>query len=601
MFIRDAVRFVSAFLVPISESIPQIYLSALPFTPKHSLVGEKFCPRFPNTLTISDGRPSQWPRNVFVAEHTKCGVKSIVLSPDEKIFALISDLVAMHVCDSETGHRISGPFMLRHLDFWKDQIDACFSPDGKHILIRYHRHNVLSCCAVARDIERGEEVFQIVGFDFVFIHCGRDEGRLVSIHWMDEDGRSIWTITSEDQHPTRALVKFWNIENGTLDRLFVMTGIVVTRFSPNGQYMAAGRQSESVVELWNLEDGKIAHQFLHPPGKLSSLQFSPTSDCLMATFRESRHICLWRLDTEQMMSFDLDIEDIPPVVIHLSYANYVFVPRDRTVKIWEVSATGLNMILKTEPLTTEPITSICASRNGHRLLMGSRDGTVRMWNLEDLGSNQPVTQDDADVPYDIAFSPSGNMMTTRPLESTYIKLWDTATWELVGSRDIDHGSQVVFSAGDNRIAILSESLVTIWDISHPENCLSFDPWPKGRGIYNLKAAFQTCDDLVISAQLEDDGSGLLQVWKVKDNSECMFSLDIAINYSSEIFLAHDGLTAITHMPTLCYSWNHDTAQFHPFHFVDEEHLGRYLCVYSPDGELQACCSPKDHNIRLWNT
>jgi len=145
-FIRDAVRFISAFLVPISQSAPQIYISALPFTPECSLIGEKFCPRFPNTLTISDGRPSQWPKNVFVAEHHEGWIVCIVLSPDEKTFVSISSSLASgitisYVCDSETGHCISGPFESKesrnHFLGGTEFLDACFSPDGKHILVRY--------------------------------------------------------------------------------------------------------------------------------------------------------------------------------------------------------------------------------------------------------------------------------------------------------------------------------------------------------------------------------------------------------------------------------------------------------------------------------
>jgi len=48
------------------------------------------------------------------------------------------------------------------------------------------------------------------------------------------------------------------------------------------------------------------------------------------------------------------------------------------------------MIFETEPLTTSYITSICPSRDGHRLLVGSGDGTVRTWNMEDLAGNQSL-------------------------------------------------------------------------------------------------------------------------------------------------------------------------------------------------------------------
>jgi len=244
--------------------------------------------------------------------------------------------------------------------------------------------------------------------------------------------------------------------------------------------------------------------------------------------------------------------------------------------------------------------------------VGNDGGNVRMLSLEDFESNQPVTQDKGQI---IALSPSGKMVATGSWGDGHLKLWDTTTWEPVGPRDVEFASQVAFSADDKRIAVLSESLVTIWDINHPENRLSFDPWPKGKSVDSRKAAFQTCNDLVICAKLEDDDSheisGLLQVWKVKDHSECIFSLDINIDKYSDIYpaslanLAPDGLTVIISSPISCYSWNHDTAQFHPFHFADEAHLGGHLgghrVAYSPDGKSFACCSLKDGNIRVWDT
>jgi len=136
LFICDVLRLVSAFLIPIFHSAPQIYLSALPVTPEHFLVGEKFCPRFLNTLTISDGRPAQWPMITFVAEHYEMPLHYTVLLSDEKTFASILSFKLMYICNSGTGHCISGPFEWRNLSDSGPGLTACFSPNGKHILVR---------------------------------------------------------------------------------------------------------------------------------------------------------------------------------------------------------------------------------------------------------------------------------------------------------------------------------------------------------------------------------------------------------------------------------------------------------------------------------
>jgi len=65
-------------------------------------------------------------------------------------------------------------------------------------------------------------------------------------------------------------------------------------------------------------------------------------------------------------------------------------------------------------------------------------------------------------------------------------------------------------------------------------------------------------------------------------------------------LAPDGLTVIFPDLTLCYSWNHDTAQFHPFHFTDETYLRGYLLAHSPDGKLFGRWPIKDDDVRVWD-
>ena len=101
---------------------------------------------------------------------------------------------------------------------------------------------------------------------------------------------------------------------------------------------------------------------------------------------------------------------------------------------------------------------------------------------------------------------------------------------------------------------------------------------------------------------DDVSDGLLQVWYVigPTHFESAFSLDFEIPRNSLIFLAPNGLTVVISNHG-SYSWNHDTAQFDPFHFTSQEHFYGPSLVYSPDGELVACRSLKDNHIQVWDT
>jgi len=364
-------------------------LSALPFAPEHSLVAKNFSSRFPNTLAVIEGRPAQWPITLFTAEYDKGFVKHLVFSPDEKTFAFISSFHKVYICDSETGHLILGRFELKSLGY-----GVCFSPNGTHILVEGNDD------AVVWDIERGEKQFETKGSGFVFIHHGRWHDRITSI---DEDGSSI-------------LVKLWGVENSTpkFSILFEAMDTGLTQFSPDGRFLAVGRKFEGAIELWNVEDGENTQQFPHSSSDLSSLCFSLTSDILMVIFEEPKHICVWRLDIQEMVTFS---GDIPTAIIHAPLTSHLFIPQDHIVEIWEVSMTSSHMtsphmIYGKKPLTPSQITSICPSQDGNKILVGSYSGIVSMWDVN-LARNQAATMDTQDdVREVIAVSPSGKMVAT---------------------------------------------------------------------------------------------------------------------------------------------------------------------------------------------
>jgi len=385
--------------------------------------------------------------------------------------------------------------------------------------------------------------------------------------------------------------------------------VVRTQFSPDGHFLAVGMRSEDVIELWDLEDGKDPQQFTYPPGKLSSLRFSPTSDTLMAAFKEKPcEIYLWRLDTQEMVSFSHGFSYMPHV-IHSSLTNYLFIQRLHTVEIWDVSTTGSKMIWE-KPQATSYVRSICPSRDGHRLLVGYNDGSVRMWNvdLEDSTGNRVDTidtQDDTDTRRVITISPSGKVVATESQQSHNIKLLDTNTGEVIAHIDVEYedGMRIAFSPDDNQAAILSKSLITICDTMHPEKRVSFDPWPR-KDLWYWRVAFQSCDELVICGIFHDN-SGILQGWHRQDPAgfQCIYSLNFEVDRGSVPFLAPDGLTVVivSSSSSTCYSWNHDTAQFDPVHFDDQLHIcWNDSPAYSPDGKFFACWSDKDSHVRVWD-
>jgi WD40 repeat protein len=129
-FVKDAIKFVNAFGSVISQSVPHIYMSALPFAPATSEIARQFLPYFPQTLFVETGRAHTWPAIQSVLEGHIGAVMSVAFSQDNKRIVSGSLDNTIRVWDAETGDVVSGPF--EGLSGFVNSV--AFSQDGKHIV-----------------------------------------------------------------------------------------------------------------------------------------------------------------------------------------------------------------------------------------------------------------------------------------------------------------------------------------------------------------------------------------------------------------------------------------------------------------------------------
>ncbi|KIM32665.1 hypothetical protein M408DRAFT_312837 [Serendipita vermifera MAFF 305830] len=127
---RDMQKFVATFGSIISQSLPHIYLSALPFVPRNSTLSRQYRVDYPQTLKVDMGGQSEWPatQNVFVG-HTR-GVQSISFSSDGRRIVSGSEDCTIRVWDAETGEVVAGP-----LEGHTGHVySVAFSPDSRWIV-----------------------------------------------------------------------------------------------------------------------------------------------------------------------------------------------------------------------------------------------------------------------------------------------------------------------------------------------------------------------------------------------------------------------------------------------------------------------------------
>jgi len=126
-FLRDAHQFIINFFIPISESAPHIYISALPFAPADSLTAQHYRSQLSNTLSVISGHNHSWTANINVLQGHIGDVWSVAFSPNGRWIASGSSDKSIQVWDAETGKMVSGPFE----GHTGDVLSVAFSPDGR--------------------------------------------------------------------------------------------------------------------------------------------------------------------------------------------------------------------------------------------------------------------------------------------------------------------------------------------------------------------------------------------------------------------------------------------------------------------------------------
>jgi len=410
-------------------------------------------------------------------------VNSVVFSPDGKTMATACGDGRIRLFNASTGT------VFRTLSGHTDEcFSVAFSPDGMTLASGSHDRTLkvwdMETGTMIRSISSPVDQFLTVVFlaDGKTIATGSFDPtiklwdtatgslkRTLDGHrgWItslavNADGKRLASGSTDGRYT------LWDIESGKPLRLRIFGSTSLPTFSPDGQTILFGSYVDykQSIKVWAVDSGEeVRSMGSESRESIRFAAFGADAKTVVST-DWSRTIKLWDPLTGSVLRSLLDPESGGEVVA-LSPASKVLALS--SVGGYLVKLRDASTLLYLRPLqegTTVGLRSLEFSPDGSKLVGGSQDGIVRIWDVQ-TGSLLRTLEGHADIVFTASFSPDGLTVASGSADKT-IKLWNVESGAL--NRTLIGHTQSVrdveFSPdGRNLGSAGADFLIVLWDLS----------------------------------------------------------------------------------------------------------------------------------------
>jgi len=630
-FLRDAHSFVTSSYEAIEQSAPHIYISALSFADKESLIFQEFAPRCAGLITVNTfGIGPHGGRTVMTLTGHDAAVRSVSYSSDGRLLASGSDDGSVRIWDTRTGEEARSPL----LSGTGSVVTVDFAPNK-----RWVASGGQSGVVCVWNVTPGQTSHR---------RLNGHHGRVNCVKFSPDGSR----LASASNDKTLSL---WSPETG--QKLANMIGhtdcVVRAVFSPDGDTLVSGSQ-DNTIRLWHTNTGRAVSEpltnasgasiDLSPDGEMISAtdkdgvvllkhktgeqivllkqkpttctQFSRDERSLVAASGQS--VLLWSLQPDLRNSSCVDLGShgyqvnwvtFSPDGLYIASASI-----DHTIRIWN-AASG-QLAVQPLPAHDSVVRSIAVSHDGVFIVSGSNDKLVRLRNAR-TGESMPIPSGGHTEAVSCAsISPNGRLIASasasasasslvraraleRAQEEAPARMWERALERALmrtlerHQRGREEWEQMERERMEReRERGLADHTVRLWDVQ--SGAVVGEPL-RGNTSFVMAVTFSNNGRWLASAS----GDKTVRMWDVAtQQTSAVGPLCCQSGANAIAFSADDRLVAAGDDSGRVYLWRTDTSkQAHePLHASDEI---VWSVVFSPDG-ARIVSGGEENAARIWD-
>ncbi|MHB8521788.1 MAG: c-type cytochrome domain-containing protein [Limisphaerales bacterium] len=262
------------------------------------------------------------------------------------------------------------------------------------------------------------------------------------------------------------IVKLWRRQPDTARFILPLDDLREARVVasiPNGKWLAVGGV-DGRIDLCDAVKGKVVRSFSGHTAAVNSLKFSPDGARLCSGSTD-KTIRIWNVGDGTSAGMIETPSEVNAVTWVTRGTQLASAGDDNLIRIWKVPAwpdrqtnapAATSGPAKALSGHTQPVTCLdTLSLDGQELLSGSRDGTVRVWNVE---SGRQVRQLDQGGPVTaVATRRDGRRFASAGLNKV-VKLWNAENGQLIAELKGERHAQELVSAAERDLAFAKNEL-----------------------------------------------------------------------------------------------------------------------------------------------